>query len=326
MATRTNKNLSLSVIICTRNRFKLLKECLEHLEKGSCLPNQVVVIDSSESSKGKAYITRRFKKKFPEFVYKRVPHVNLAFSRNQGLTLVKGDIVAFIDDDSFVYKDWAFQIIKSFQEFPGLAGVGGFVSSLRKNYWSKAAVNIYKNNLGIKKPDKSLKVDGFAGLNCAFRRSFIDEHNIRFNETYATGEDIVFCYEIKRKKGELMYLPKIKVKHRFRTNPWAFFLRYYEYSLDEYRYWEKYPEFSGRGMYLPVRKLDWFIFPLFLAKRFVQNVYYFSSKNEFFYKYLPAVTLSQLAFFLGFYRQFVLKKLKKGMKLTEKWFRCARII
>lgn len=227
------------------------------------------------------------------------------------MSLAKCNILAFIDDDAIAAADWVFNILQTFKKFPKCVGIGGSAESLEENYWSKAAVEIYYKGLGIKDFRKPIQVDGFAGLNFSFRKSFLDLHELRFNETYKTGEDIVFCYEIKRLGGILLYVPSVKVKHKFRTSLLSFFKRYYEYALDEYRYWNEYPIYSGCGWYLPTRMLEWVLFPLFLLKRFIKNVYYFSFKKRLFDNYPLAVIVYQIACFLGTYRQFIFYSLKK---------------
>ena len=51
---------------------------------------------------------------------------NLAASRNIGLAMARGEIVAFIDDDAVPEPDWLDQLVGAFAD-PRVAGAGGFI-------------------------------------------------------------------------------------------------------------------------------------------------------------------------------------------------------
>jgi glycogen(starch) synthase len=54
------------------------------------------------------------------------PEANLAMSRNIGLAMARGDIVAFLDDDAIPEPDWLDRLASSFSE-PRVGGAGGFI-------------------------------------------------------------------------------------------------------------------------------------------------------------------------------------------------------
>ena len=51
---------------------------------------------------------------------------NLSVSRNIGICMAQGDIVAFIDDDAIPEPEWLTQLVKPYVD-PMVGGVGGFV-------------------------------------------------------------------------------------------------------------------------------------------------------------------------------------------------------
>jgi GT2 family glycosyltransferase len=54
------------------------------------------------------------------------PEANLAMSRNIGLTMARGEIVAFLDDDAIPEPDWLDRLAPAFDD-PAVGGAGGFI-------------------------------------------------------------------------------------------------------------------------------------------------------------------------------------------------------
>jgi len=54
------------------------------------------------------------------------PEANLAMSRNIGLAMARGDIVAFLDDDAIPEPDWLDRLVSGFDD-PEVGGAGGFI-------------------------------------------------------------------------------------------------------------------------------------------------------------------------------------------------------
>lgn len=296
--------VDLSVIICTRNRPKKLEKCLFSIFKNRVLPKEIIIIDSSD----KEILLPNLRNNI-SIILKKVRHVNLAYSRNQGLKIASSIIIAFIDDDAIADKYWTETIIDTYSKFPNVVGMGGMVYPLTKNYWSGAAARIFYKGMDLISRKDISDVDGFAGVNSSFRKRYLKKYKITFDESYKTGEDVVLCYEIKRMGGKLLFNPNVKVKHEFRNSMLDFFLRYYSYALDEYRYWSEYPEFSGAGSYLPRRKLEWAVLPIFCLLKFVDNVHNYSSIYQNRARYLGAIVIFQTAYFLGIYRKYFEEKL-----------------
>jgi glycosyltransferase involved in cell wall biosynthesis len=107
----------LSVVICTKGRDEDLKEVVESLKKQSFKNWEVVVVRETPLSK----------------------------ARDLGWRRAKGEIVAWIDDDVVLSKNWARNLVKIFNEEKQVGGVSGptiVPESLLKNrmvfWWYKA--------------------------------------------------------------------------------------------------------------------------------------------------------------------------------------------
>lgn len=110
----------LSVIICTYNRAKELKRCLDSLAKQSFKNFEVIIIDGNK--KRNIELKKFGHLKIKRFIY---TEKELAKVRDLGWRKAKGEVVSWIDDDVIVFKDWAKNIVEIFDQNPGIGGVTG---------------------------------------------------------------------------------------------------------------------------------------------------------------------------------------------------------
>jgi len=111
------RRLEISVVVCTRNRVEYLKKCIASLIKQSYLPKEIIIVDDSseenlnlyEFLKNEIYnFILNFKisslRKMNLILLKNKRNFGLAYSRNLGIKVASGDVVAFQDDDSFAHR------------------------------------------------------------------------------------------------------------------------------------------------------------------------------------------------------------------------------
>ena len=106
---RTKKN-SISVIIPTRKRLKLLKNALRSVINQSTLPEQIIVIDDASENKVKRYINI-LKSKYIKINFEYVQRKNYyegssPASINLGFKYCSSEYLAIIDDDDTWHKDY----------------------------------------------------------------------------------------------------------------------------------------------------------------------------------------------------------------------------
>ena len=111
---------SVTVVVCTRNRRELLKTCLATLLQQDYRLFDVLVVDNCSdppvqdlcASAGVGYVI--------------APVPGLTRARNIGARFAKGEIVAYIDDDSIVEQDWLSNLVSDFAD-PQVGAVTGRV-------------------------------------------------------------------------------------------------------------------------------------------------------------------------------------------------------
>lgn len=122
-------NLSISVVIVTRNRAESLSDTLISLTKQSRQPDEVIVVDNGSKDHTKETILSFSDSLNAKYVYE--PTRGIQHARNAGLQSAAGDIIAFIDDDCVADENWLRYIEIPFIRDPNIGVVGGEVSYLR---------------------------------------------------------------------------------------------------------------------------------------------------------------------------------------------------
>src|SRR3989344_662391 len=143
---KKTKKLNISAVICTRNRNKYLKVCMISLLKQSYPLKEIIIVEDKSTSD--MNIFKFFEKEFFNIIYnmnnlfnfrtkiillRNNQQFGIAKSRNLGIKVSKGDIIAFLDDDSFAHKDWIKNLVRNYKSNK-IFGVGGpFIEIGRKN-------------------------------------------------------------------------------------------------------------------------------------------------------------------------------------------------
>jgi glycosyltransferase involved in cell wall biosynthesis len=116
--------LGISVIVCTRDRPELLRRCLNSLQQLNYSGHEVIVVDNASRTKETAEIvnTTNFR-----YVYEKRP--GLDWARNRGIKEAKHSILAYVDDDVHVDKDWLKGLASGFDS-PEVGAVTGLILPL----------------------------------------------------------------------------------------------------------------------------------------------------------------------------------------------------
>jgi len=244
--------LTLSVIIVTYNRCKDLEECLDSLFSMERSPDKVIVVDSC-SSDGTPDLVRRY-----PVGYLAIRERSMVKARNIGLKYTKEDVVAYIDDDVVVCKNWSRFILEPYED-GSVAGVGGRVLP----YGAKETFHIplkhstigkvFNNGLVLGNFDTPLQqpieVDAFIGCNMSFKRELLIKIG-GFDENFKGNcfrDDTDACVRLGRLGYKLIYQPKALLWHKFKgkitNHKWV-----YWYTRNHTYYYLKnfFPQSKGR--------------------------------------------------------------------------------
>jgi GT2 family glycosyltransferase len=214
--------IKLSVVIVTYNRCNDLEECLNSLLNLNEPPSEIIVVDSN-SNDGTHELVKRYPLKFVN-----IKERSMVKARNTGLQHAKGEIVAYVDDDVVVDKDWAKYILKPY-EYKNVGGVGGRVIpigyqektiNLPEKY--RAVGKVFDNGFVLNNYDiptqHPIEVDTLIGCNMSFRRDLLLKIG-GFDENFMGScfrDDTDISTRVKKLKYRLIYHPKALVWHKYK--------------------------------------------------------------------------------------------------------------
>jgi glycosyltransferase involved in cell wall biosynthesis len=114
----------ISVVVATRDRPGSLAACLDSLLRNVYPRSEIIVVDNDPSSEATAVMVAE---RFPSVRYARELRRGLASAHNCGLALVRGEVVAFVDDDVLVDGHWLAAIAEGFAATDQVGCVTGLI-------------------------------------------------------------------------------------------------------------------------------------------------------------------------------------------------------
>jgi glycosyltransferase involved in cell wall biosynthesis len=195
----------LSVIISSYNSGHLLEGCLESLgnQKTDKL-FEIVVVDSSPNG-----LTRGIGEKFPKVRWYRFPERKFCGdARNFGLSVTRGEIIAFIDADCRAEPDWIDNILKAHQS-PHLAIGGAIANGNPDSLIGWAAYFCEFSQWMPNTPSKPLS--DIAGANMSYKRKAFEIFGPLIEGTYSS--DTEFHWRLGSKGHKLQFHPSMLVSH-----------------------------------------------------------------------------------------------------------------
>lgn len=227
------QKLTTAVIICTRNRLSDIVRCLESLVLQTTMPNQIIVVDSSDQPLQEY-------REFQEFFNNdRFANVNLIYihtapgltlQRNVGIDLATCDIMHFLDDDVILTSHYLASMTAIFQDNPKYAGGMGTITNIpvpSKNNWHRLLRHIFLlqrdyasgNFTASGMPTHAYGTAHFKNVQvlggcCMAYRSWVFKKH-RFDEQltrYAFMEDCDFSRRVSY-EYPLFYNPAAKLEH-----------------------------------------------------------------------------------------------------------------
>jgi len=225
-----------SVVICTDGRVKALRNTLECLRLID-YPFFEVCVVYGPTGDGTAEFLHKYE---GEMKVRACAERNISMSRNIGIALSAGEILAFIDDDGLAEPEWLRDLEEAFHD-QAVGGAGGVVydhTGTKPQYLYSSANRLGQADWARQSPANefnfpfSFNIPYVQGTNSAFRRSallavggFDEEYEFYLDETDLCCRLVDAGFHIRQLPAALVHhkflASEIRNEHRVTRNRYA---------------------------------------------------------------------------------------------------------
>lgn len=232
----------ISVVVCTYNGARTLRDCLEGLRKIE-YPNFEVIVVNDGSRDETAAIASEY-----DFRLITTEQRGLSHARNTGLAAATGEIVAYLDDDAYPDPHWLSYLAATFRN-TSHAGLGGpNIAPPGDGPIADCVANAPGNPVHILLTDQ--EAEHIPGCNMAFRKACLEAIG-GFDAQYrVAGDDVDVCWRLQQRGWTLGFSPAAMVWHHRRNSIRTFWRQQYGYGRAEALLERKWPEKYNRAGHL----------------------------------------------------------------------------
>lgn len=219
----------LSIIIVNYNTKNFLRQCLKSLD-----PDKEIIVVDNNSSDGSPVMVA---KEFPQIkLIKNKENLGFAKANNIGIRKSSGRYILFLNPDTIVQKNTLKTMIKFMDENPKVGAAtcrvelvdGQLDQACHRGFPTAGNAFCYFSGLGKLFPkskifagysltylplDKIHEIDAAAGAFLIVRREVGESLNWFDEDYFWYGEDLDFCYRLKQKGWQIMFVPTTKIIH-----------------------------------------------------------------------------------------------------------------
>ena len=181
--------------------------------------------------------------------------VGPATKRDIAAGFAKGDILVFLDDDSYPEPDLLDVANLYFKDQTVVALGGPAMTPHQDSFWQRVSGSVFLSKLSGGAPERYVPVgqvrpvDDWPSVNLMVRKqAFLDIGG--FNSPYWPGEDTKLCLDLIKKTGNrILYIPQLMVWHHRRSGLAAHLKQVGGYGLHRGYFAKHYPETSRKPLY-----------------------------------------------------------------------------
>lgn len=183
-------SIGVSVIVPALNEEEMIGRCLQSLAQSECSAGcfEVIVVDNGSTDRTME-IARGYSDKLQVTVLHR-PGINISALRNQGAAVAKGEILAFLDADCLVPRNWI-QDARRHLAAENAGIIGGNIAIPGDSRWVARAW------YGVGYAPKDGPVTYVPSGNMLVRRSSFRQLG-GFDDSLKTSEDCELCFRARK--------------------------------------------------------------------------------------------------------------------------------
>ena len=230
----------ISVIVCTYNGARTIRDCLEALERLRYPDYEVIVVDDG-STDATAAIAGEYDCRLIQ-----TENRGLSSARNTGLEAATGEIVAYTDDDAYPDPDWLTYLASTFLTTTH-AGVGGpNLAPPGDGVIADCVARAPGGPIHVLLSDR--EAEHIPGCNMAFRAASLRAIGGFDPQFRIAGDDVDVCWRLQASGASLGFAHAAVVWHHRRNSVRAYWRQQLQYGRAEALLERKWPEkYDGAG-------------------------------------------------------------------------------
>lgn len=182
-------------------------------------------------------------------------HCGPAEKRTRAIRDALGEILVFVDDDSYPEPDFLEKLDTDFEDASITAVGGPAITPPDDSFWQKVSGAVFLSSLSGGSPERYIPmgkkhlVDDWPSVNLSMRKAAFTEIG-GFDCAYWPGEDTKLCLDLVTKlKGKILYDPSLIVFHHRREGLARHVKQVSGYGLHRGYFAKRYPQTSFRLKY-----------------------------------------------------------------------------
>ncbi|HWE13458.1 MAG TPA: ABC transporter transmembrane domain-containing protein, partial [Solirubrobacteraceae bacterium] len=224
----------ISVVVCTRNGARTLRECLDGLSRLDYPNFETIVVDDGSRDETAGIID--------EYDVRRIqtPGLGLSAARNIGLEAASGEVVAYLDDDAWPDPHWLRYVAAALADARFAAVGGPNLSPPGEGAVAQCVANAPGGPVHVLLTDEL--AEHIPGCNMAFRRDALLAIGGFDGQFRTAGDDVDICWRLQDAGHQVGFHAGAVVWHRRRSSVRAFWRQQRGYGHAEALLERKWPE------------------------------------------------------------------------------------
>ncbi len=239
-----------SLIICSRNRPRLLLETVESILRGDSVPTEMIIIDQSIESHVELSAMKIERSCDIRYIHSKT--VGVGTARNLGIASSQYPILIFIDDDMFVEPDWFGSMVNAVIKSGTCSVVTGQVRAGESEVHAGSAPSLKNDNAPAVYKGRLDREVLFTGNMGAYRSVFEDvgvfDERLGPGTNFPAAEDNDLCFRLLEHGNCIYYVPDAIIYHRAWRSKGESLSLEWRYGIGRGAYYAKHMSLSDTYM------------------------------------------------------------------------------
>jgi len=230
-----------SVIVCSRNRPRLLADTVTSILEGEVHPAEIVIVDQSDSPNDEL---RNLGDDSPTSVrYLHSRSFGLSRARNEGIRAARWDLLVFLDDDILVEPTWLNALVEAMKRAGAKAVVTGRVTpgepevpdGFAPSTITDMSPRVYRGRIS-----RDVLFSNMAIPRTAIDQIGFFDENLGGGSRFPSAEDNDFGFRLLEAGYAIFYVPEANVLHRAWRPQTAYLAIQWSYGVGQGAFYAKH--------------------------------------------------------------------------------------